>query len=122
MILVLLLQAMTLQDWVDVATKDLAIKPVTVVETARLSSPAATDGSKIYVHPLVRRERFPAGVLQFIAYHEVCHIALKHRGDNLRQFQKDADRCALAHIYIGAKRKRRESIILHGKYFPKARE
>jgi hypothetical protein len=105
----------TFQAWVDEATNDLAVSSMTVMETSKLQVYAATDGTRIYVHPLFFQRRAPSRIMQFIAYHEVCHRALGHleaRKVNAfanlvaweRETQFAADQCAINLIRNGQRK------------------
>lgn len=107
MIALLLLQMATLQSWVDSATKELGIKAITVVESSSLSGYAAANDSTIYIHPLLVTRRPPSTVLRHLAYHEVCHVYLKHYGNagvSFRRGQSEANECAMTQFFYGKRK------------------
>lgn len=108
-IALLLLQMSLFQTWVDMATRELGIKPITVIESSRLSGYAAANDSTIFIHPLLITRGAPSLVLRHLAYHEVCHVYLKHYGRNLtkRQGQDEANECAMTQFFYGKKRRDR---------------
>lgn len=108
-IVLLLLQMSTFQSWVDSATKELGIKPITVIESASLSGYAAANASTIYIHPLLVTRRPPSTVLRHLAYHEVCHVYLKHYGNaglSRSRGQSEANECAMTMFFYGKRKDR----------------
>jgi predicted metal-dependent peptidase len=105
----LLLQASLFQTWVDNATRDLAIPSITIVESASLSTYAAVNDSTLFVHPLLFDRNPPNDVLRHLAYHEVCHVYLRHYGQvetRKRQHQDEANNCAMTMFFYGKRQNR----------------
>ena len=106
--LVLLLQMSAFQSWVDSATQALGIKQITVIESASLSGYAAANDSTIFIHPLLVTKKPPNRVLRHLAYHEVCHVYLKHYGKKLSvsRGQTEANECAMTQFFYGKRQDR----------------
>lgn len=106
LIAMLLLQMTSFQAWVDHATLRLGIKSITVVESTKLSGYAAASDSIIYIHPLLVTREPPSRVLQHLAYHEVCHVYLKHygRGFSVSRTQNEANECAMTMFFYGKRK------------------
>lgn len=106
----LLLQMSLFQSWVDNATSELAIPKITVIESTRLSNFAAADDKTIFVHPLLITRNPPNDVLRHLAYHEVCHVYLRHYGrvqTRPRQHQSEANECAMTMFFYRAGKRHR---------------
>ncbi len=110
MILLLLAQMATFQFYVDQATERLGLPPVTVVESAKIPAAAGTDGTRIYIQPIIWTWKPSRNALRHLAYHEVCHIYLRHPQkaavvDELavltaqtRRQQAEANECAFMYV------------------------
>lgn len=88
------------QKMVDRVSRELNIAPVTVVKATGPWGGAATM-KRIYVNPLVLNRDFPASGLEWLAYHEVCHIALKHPlEEDKAGHEYEAHLCVLDHLIL----------------------
>lgn len=115
MILVLLAQ-MSLQAWVDKATDQLIVPPLTVTVAPAWEHPVLefdpymwVEPPFVHVSPLMPSD-VPNDVLAYLAYHEVCHVALGHKPTwdpiVIKQQQYEADLCALDHLTYARRRHR----------------
>ena len=91
------------QSLVDEAAIELNIPSPTVVEGV-MSDPAPGAAyyptNNIWIHPLVFINRAPWEAQRWMAYHEVCHIALRHDGGDKGRTDREiaANMCVLDHL------------------------
>jgi len=109
----LLLQMSVFQGWVDDAADRLGLPPQTIVEDPEMGSLAGTYGDGIiYVNPLLFAWNPNSKALRHLAYHEVCHVYLRHAekaaavrlksrnllGELQATHQAEADDCAMTYV------------------------
>lgn len=116
MILVLLAQMSLLQTWIDKATDQLIVPPMVVTVAPSWKHPVLdfspymwVEPPRVYVSPLMPDD-VPDDVAAYLAFHEVCHVALRHQPTwdpiLIRQQQYEADLCALDHLTYASRRHR----------------
>ncbi|MCP4900198.1 MAG: hypothetical protein GY906_24770 [bacterium] len=118
LILLTLMQASlgvsSMQVYVDIATRELNLPPSTVIERGVGPDFAWTNGRDVFVHTLLFQDGVPPeGVLEFIAYHEVCHIA-RWANSAERNDEVGTDVCAILNI---KERTRRRHTRVFDKWF-----